>query len=294
MSKAGKSRKPLIIGIVAAVVILAALLALLLTQCIGGQGEATVPTTTAPSDEVPSYQLYWNLDRAEYDGKSEAGMSSRMPEADGYFHVRFFCEGEEITLKVADRKLINAIDVQSLMGLELDEEGIVVGVMSLDDMPLEKVGWQFYVQSAARTMIKLNSSESLNGMEVLLEKIDPNRVWDMSGKSGPIGSVDEAIEYDKIMAVQNLAGEVTHVFIFERPNYMLSHEGYCEHCKETVMWSEWIKDTTMPMNSGHYQLQNDIQSADGLVNNLKFVDVLFPIDCKNSYLIRLSKSGEIL
>ena len=35
-------------------------------------------------------------------------------------------------------------------------------------------------------------------------------------------------------------------------------------------------------------------SADGLVNNLKFVDVLFPIDCKNSYLIRLSKSGEIL
>ena len=25
------------------------------------------------------------------------------------------------------------------------------------------------------------------------------------------------------------------------------------------MWSEWIKDTTMPMNSGHYQLQNDIQ-----------------------------------
>ena len=40
MSKQEKSRKPLIIGIVAAVVILAALLGLLLTQCVGG-GEAT-------------------------------------------------------------------------------------------------------------------------------------------------------------------------------------------------------------------------------------------------------------
>ena len=158
MSKAGKSRKPLIIGIVAAVVILAALLALLLTQCIGGQGEATVPTTTAPSDEVPSYQLYWNLDRAEYDGKSEAGMSSRMPEADGYFHVRFFCEGEEITLKVADRKLINSIDVQSLMGLELDEEGIVVDVIPLDELPCEMTAWQFYVQSAGGKLVKANSS----------------------------------------------------------------------------------------------------------------------------------------
>ena len=54
-------------------------------------------------------------------------------------------------------------------------------------------------------------------------------------------------------------------------------------------------------NSEVYACDEDIakldiakSSADGLVNNLKFVDVLFPIDCKNSYLIRLSKSGEIL
>ena len=260
MQKQEKSRKPLIIGIIAAVVILAVLLALLLTQCVGGQGNGdSTPTTTVDANEVPTYELYWNVDRAEYDGKSEAGMSSRMPEDDGYFHVRFFYEGETITLKVADRKLINAIDIQDVMGLEFDENGIVVGVTSLDDMPLEKVGWQFYVQSAARTMLKLNSSESMNGMEVLLEDLDPNRIWDMSGKSGPVGTVTEAIGYDKVLAVQNLAGEVTHVYIYQRPNYMLTHKAYCEHCKEEVTWSEWVKTDSMPSVSGHYQLQTDVK-----------------------------------
>ena len=264
MQKQEKSRKPLIIGIIAAVVILAVLLALLLTQCVGGQGNGdSTPTTTVDANEVPTYELYWNVDRAEYDGKSEAGMSSRMPEDDGYFHVRFFCEGEIITLKVADRKLINAIDVQSLMGLEFDENGIVIGVLKLEEMPLEKVGWQFFVQSAARTMIKLNSSEGLNGMEVLLEDLDPNRIWDMTGKSGPVGSVAEAITYDKIMAVQNQAGQVTHVFIFERPNWMMSHKAYCEHCKEEVEWLEWVKTDEVPSTTGHYQLQNDIAKKTG-------------------------------
>ena len=137
MQNAGKSRKPLIIGIIAAVAVLAVVLVLLLTQCTGGQtGETTVPSTTVATDEVPTYELYWNVDRAEFDGKSEAGMSSRMPESDGYFHVRFMKDGEEITLKVADRRVINAIDINSLMGLEFDDDGIVVNVIDIEDMPL--------------------------------------------------------------------------------------------------------------------------------------------------------------
>ena len=39
-------------------------------------------------------ELREHVDLAEYRGKSEAGMSSRAPEADGYFYIRFFTEGE--------------------------------------------------------------------------------------------------------------------------------------------------------------------------------------------------------
>ena len=258
MQKSGSSRKSLIIGIIAAVVVLAAVLALVLTQCTGGQSESTTPSTTVATDEVPTYELYWNLDRELYDGKSEAGMSSRMPESDGYFHVRFFKDGEEVTVKVLDRKTINKIDVMTLMGLVFDENGIVVDVLDIKEMPLERVAWQFYVQSAGKTLIKANSSDTFGGMEVLLELDENTGVYDMTGKEGKVGAAVTPIELDRIMAVQNKAGEVTHVFIYERPNYMLTHEGECQHCGKTVTWYEWVREDKLPVKSGHYQLQNDI------------------------------------
>ena len=262
MQNTGKNRKPLIIGIIAAIAVLSVVLVLLLTQCTGGQtGETTAPSTTAATEEVPTYELYWNVDRTLYDGKSEAGMSSRMPESDGYFHVRFVFDGEVVTLKVADRKLINAIDIKSLMGLEFDENGIVIGVVDVEDMPLEKVAWQFYVQSAGGKTVKANSSSGLNGMEILLEGDENTGFYNVSGLGGELGSTILPIPQDRIYAIQNLAGELTHVFVYERPDYMLTHEAECQHCKKVVTWYEWTKEDAIPLTTGHYQLQNNVKTA---------------------------------
>lgn len=260
MSKQEKSRKPLIVGIIAAVVILAVLLVLLLTQCTGGQDStnSTPVQTTSSEEEIPTYSLYWNLDRAEYDGKSEAGMSSRQPESDGYFHVRFFLDGEIVELKVADRKTINAIDVNDLMDLEFDEDGIVVGIIPLDDVPCEQVGWKFYVQSAARTVVKLNSSSSFNGMEVLLDIEDNTGIYDMTGMEGEVGMTISPISGDRVIAIADLSGKLTHVFVIERPTYMKSFKAECQHCMETVEWKMWDKTNSLPLEAGHFQLQNDI------------------------------------
>jgi len=254
----GKSRKALVIGVIAAVVVLAALLGVLLTQCNGAGSGETAPSTTGET-VVESYDLYWNVDRELYDGKSEAGLSSRTPESDGYFHVRFFKDGEILTLKVSDRKVVNAIDVKDLMGLDIDENGIVVGIIPLDEMPCEQVAWQFYVQSAGGKLIKTNSSESLNGMEVLLECTENTGIWDMTGISGDVGCVATPIPFDRLMAVANGAGEVTHIYLYERSNYMRTHEAECEHCGKVVEWSEWTKTESAPSMTGHYQLMNDIQ-----------------------------------
>ena len=116
MSNQGKSRKMLKFGVFAAVVVLSMVLCLVMAGC---NTEKPAVTTTAPvataGESGAEYDLYWNLDRAEYDGKSEAGMSSREPGEDGYFHVRFFKDGEIVELRVADRKTVNAMEVQSLM-----------------------------------------------------------------------------------------------------------------------------------------------------------------------------------
>ena len=258
MSKQGSGRKSLIIGIIAAVVVLGALLAVLLTQCTGNQNatESTPVQTTV--EETPTYDLYWNLDRAEYDGKSEAGMSSRQQESDGYFHIRFFYEGEIVELRAADRKVINAVDVNDVMGLEFDSNGIITGVTVLDDMPLEQVGWQFYVQSMGGKLLKLNSSKAFNGLEVLLDVHDFTGIWDMTGLEGEVGMDITPIAGDRVIAIANLAGELTHVYVYDRPEYMKTFTGYCQHCEKDVEWKMWTKTDCLPSDTGHYQLQNNI------------------------------------
>ena len=260
MANTSNNRKPLVVGIVAAVAVLAAVLALLLTQCVGGQTQNPTETTTAPVIREEGYDLYWNLDRAEYDGKSEAGMSSRKTGSDGFFHVRFFKDGQIVELKVADRKVINAIDVTDLMGLQFDENGIVTGIVRVEQMPVERVGWKFYVQSIGGNLVKLNSSKRLDGLEILLEVEDYTAIYDMTGLEGEVGrKVKMPAELDRVIAIADLQGRLTHVFVTDRSEFMFTVEAECQHCKETVSWKKYTKTDEFPSMPGHYILQNDIR-----------------------------------
>ena len=101
MSNHATSRKSLWMVLLAAVVVLTMVLCLAGCNNEQAEGETTAPTASV-GGETEQLDLYWNMDRALYDGKSEAGMSSREPGEDGYFHVRFFKDGEIVELRVAD------------------------------------------------------------------------------------------------------------------------------------------------------------------------------------------------
>jgi len=260
MSNQATSRKSLWMALLAAVVVLTMVLCLAGCNNEQAEGETTAPTASV-GGETEQIDLYWNMDRALYDGKSEAGMSSREPGEDGYFRVRFFKDGEIVELRVADRKTVNAMEVQDIMGLEFDEDGVVIGVIPVDDLPIEKLAWQFYVQSAGGKLIKANSSASLNGMEVLLETNENTGIWDMTGLSGDVGCEADPMQLDRILALGDADGNVLHVFIYERPNYMKTHEGECEHCQKTVTWYEWTKESALPLTTGHYQLMVDVSNV---------------------------------
>ena len=107
-----------IVGVVLAILLVAAVAILVIPQfgASGSQAGNADPTETTAT-QVLDYDLYWNLDRAEYEGKSEGGMSARVQESDGFFTIRFLLDGEVVSLRTADRRLVNAIDSQSLMGL---------------------------------------------------------------------------------------------------------------------------------------------------------------------------------
>ncbi len=260
MAKEGKSRKSLLIGVIAAVVILAGLLALVLTQCVGGQGEATNPTTTVATEPSNEYALYWNVDRHNFEVVDDSlDTTGRKPADDGFYHVVFAKDGELIELKVKERKIVRMIDGQDLMGLVFDSEGVIIDIVRIDDMPYEKVAWQFYVQSIGGKTVKFNSAKEMTGMEVVVKLNDDTKIYDMSGCSEFVGAPTELQRDDRCMVVANEDGDVLYVFVYEREGVYYYETRWCEHCQADVEWSSWPSSKYIPTKPGHWFLTKDVQ-----------------------------------
>jgi len=259
MSKQTNGRKGLVVGIIAAIVVLAALVVVLLTQCTGVQTAAPTSEASVPSDVVEKAQLYWNLDRALYDGKSEAGMSSRKIGSDGYYHIRFFQDGKVVELLATDKAMVNSIEVRDLMGIVTDENGVITEVVPIEQMPVQKLGWKFYVQSVGGNVVKVNSSDKFNGLEIVLKVENGAKVYDMTGTAGEPGTEAQAAINDRVMCVADLDGNLKSIYIYDRSNMEISFQAECQHCKEEVKWVVWKNAKTLPLDMGHYQLGTDVQ-----------------------------------
>ena len=175
----------------------------------------TVPETTAAPEPVLAEGVFWNLDRKEYDGKSEAGMSSREPGDDGMYHVRFFRKGEVLELTVANKQVVNHIEKNDLMGLLMDENGIVVGVKALEDMPLETAAWTFYVESIDGNTVVCNSSMSMNGMQQTVTLTENTGIYDMTGKV-ELGTAITLRQKDRVLVICDENGGADCVFVYAR------------------------------------------------------------------------------
>lgn len=214
MENQKKNRKPLFIILIIAVVALATLSAVLMGQAGSGKTAGQTDATDA------AYALYWNVDRLDYQvepGK-EVGTTGREPGEDGYYHVLFAKDGEQLDLRIIDRRLTNRIDgvEPGLMGLVFDEDGIVIDFIQLEDMPVEQLLWSFFVQSMSADMIKLNSSAMFDGLEEIIKIGDGVVILDISGQSEYIGAPAEPKKGDRVYVIANEDGDVTHIFLYER------------------------------------------------------------------------------
>ena len=69
--------------------------------------------------------VYWNTERL-YNSTTQ--MTTREPDALGYYTYVFAIRGEQVTLRTRDMQVANAIDKQNapVMTLEFDEEGLII------------------------------------------------------------------------------------------------------------------------------------------------------------------------
>ena len=117
--KAKKMPKWLLPVIIAAAVLVVA--GIVLAIFLGSQGQGNGP------DAVQS-ELYWNIDRVKFIDP-ETNMSTREPAADGDYVIRFSLNGEVVSYKCADKRLVNAIDFMDALGLVFDAHGMIVDAL---------------------------------------------------------------------------------------------------------------------------------------------------------------------
>ena len=209
-SKKGFNKKWLLL--IAGVVVLVAALVLVLTMCGGDKGKDDPDA----SYEIPT--LYWNLDKKLYAGMSEAGTSGREPGEDGLYHVRFVVDGGVKEFACKDKRLIDKIDIYSVMGLTLDADGLIVDVINVDDISGGIIANEFYVSKVEGDTITVNSAESLNGMDIPMTITEDTQIMDVSPECENPGTEAVLDVLDRVVAVaaKKDSQEVIYVYAVER------------------------------------------------------------------------------
>lgn len=203
--------------------------------------------------------LYWNADRAEYAGTPEnGGMSTRKKGKDGYYQIVFAVDGKQVTLNAKDKRLVNQLDSEDLMGLGFDEDGVIIEKKKVEDITGGLAAVNFVVEEVTAQKIVANSSLELRGVQKKFILGANTGIYDVSGTGKFVGEPSSVKVGDRITAVQDKEGKITHIFVISRAEVLAEQVRYCQHCNSEVAWYEWNKKDTLPITAGHWFLTRDV------------------------------------
>ena len=210
MKSAGERKNKRWIWIVAAVCVILVVAGALLAQL-------WLPETEQeqPQDSVVS-KIYWNVDRLVYTENSETGLTMREPGEDGMYHIRFAVDGQQVELPaVPDKRLINYIDTIDLMGLVFDADGVIINAMPAKEVAQE-LAKECYVKRIEDSRLVLNSSISMNGMEIEVPIDERTGIYEVFPHTELVGQVGKPQIMDLVTVYVDDQSNTTHVFIQER------------------------------------------------------------------------------
>ncbi len=217
-----------------------------------------------------SKDLFINVDRTDYIYQYGAEKTTRKPDKnDGYYHVSFVnvTQGRKVTRRVKNLKVLNQVDGNEIMGLKLDSNGVVVGVIPLEEMGETISVHRAYVTEDAKDgKVKLCTASDGDGIEYEFEIPDNIIKLDISGSSGEAGTrIDgNILEGDRITVLSNKDGKANYVFVDER-----TVVGTLYWLK-TRMWDSKLGVSTRPRdNEGYWHFE---LAANGKLDTYKTKD----------------------
>ncbi|MBR5570259.1 MAG: hypothetical protein IKW10_05115 [Oscillospiraceae bacterium] len=204
MKKQQKSKKLLWVLLPVVLIVLAALILTLVLSLDNEKSKA----------EAYESKIYWNVERGRYVSQGYHGVSSRIPDSDGYYRINMAVEGEQKEVLVSDPALVNRIDFEEVMGLTFDENGIVDGILYLDEFTGGIAADKFVVVSINGNTVVCNTSSKYKGMDVTFEISEDAGIW-MVGDFEPMVGLPTAIsEGDQVLMIRDRKGSISQVYVF--------------------------------------------------------------------------------
>ena len=185
--------------------ILFAIMAALLTGC----NESTQQTAPEVRETVT---IYRNVDGADYRGQPEE-VPVRTPDAEGRYYILFAAEGEQQRLQVHKSVIERGIDMHDLLGLVIDENGVVTDFYPIEECSGGYFIDRYYVEKIEGSKVVCNNAPKFNGYRVEFTVTDDLPIWLDDGNSPLTGTATQIQENDIITVIADHYSRPSMVYV---------------------------------------------------------------------------------
>ena len=163
-------------------------------------------TPAAPQAEENT-QVYWNVEKFLYSSVD----TLRYPREDGNYYIRMATDGQQLDVPVAESMTVDFMDTLEVMGLEKDENGVVTGVLRVEEMGYTIAAEDYYVEAFTETEMTVNSMGTFAGLQKTFD-IEGVAVFGVDTDGGILCGLPGMLQIGSKVTVLTRNGEVTHVY----------------------------------------------------------------------------------
>ena len=203
--------------------------------------------------------IYWNVHR-QYDEKTKE--TTRIPDAEGYYHFEFVVNGETKWLKTRSKAIATKIDlvVTRARGLVVDGD-IILAVVA----PNALEGYKGITPDVSWATVKsINGNQAVvikNGKEQVVTFSSWCKFYDMTNAyKDHRGEETELRVGDVIVTLKHEYGKAWATYICGGRSAAFNTDPTPCGCGDGS-WTTW--DGTTPLTTGHYYLTQDITAPAG-------------------------------
>ena len=232
--------------------------------------------------------IYYNIERKYSDAKQE---TTRVPDANGFYVFQMAVGGKQVTLKTRDKAIASKVDsfAYKMMGLEVNGNIIerVYTPYVVCGSDAISPGTERFVVSQTNSILSFAAQGSSHETTTNKVMMPTTEVVDVSGYPGTkIGEKTTIREGDKIRVLQDIYGNLTHVYITER------YTGYPIYYNYTRYYSATTGTTRTPDAEGYYVYEMASQGKQVTVKTkdkklADYIDQQTP----NIVALKVNKSG---